>query len=80
MWLCRAIVINNSKYNAMKNNIHHEFAYQSRELGYTREQVGKITVTDFNTYVAVARNIAQDAVRKLSVGKIKGKTVKVRTL
>jgi ATP-independent RNA helicase DbpA len=50
------------------------------EAGYTREQVGKITVTDFSTYVAVARNIADEAVRKLSVGKVKGKTVKVRAL
>jgi ATP-independent RNA helicase DbpA len=50
------------------------------ELGYTREQVGKITVTDQSTYVAVARNIAVDAVRKLSAGKVKGKTVKVRAL
>jgi ATP-independent RNA helicase DbpA len=50
------------------------------EAGYTREQVGKITVTDFSTYVAVARNIAVDAVRKLSAGKVKGKTVKVRAL
>ncbi len=50
------------------------------EAGYTREQVGKITVTDFSTYVAVARNIAAEAVRKLSAGKVKGKTVKVRAL
>ncbi|MDD5385383.1 MAG: ATP-dependent RNA helicase DbpA [Gallionella sp.] len=50
------------------------------EAGYTREQVGKITVTDQSTYVAVARNIANDAVRKLSAGKVKGKTVKVRAL
>jgi ATP-independent RNA helicase DbpA len=50
------------------------------ELGYTREQVGKITVTDQSTYIAVARNIAHDAVRKLSAGKVKGKTVKVRAL
>ncbi|MDZ4200929.1 MAG: ATP-dependent RNA helicase DbpA [Gallionella sp.] len=50
------------------------------EAGYTREQVGKITVTDFSTYVAVARNIADEAVRKLSAGKVKGKTVKVRAL
>jgi len=28
------------------------------EAGFTREQVGKITVTDQSTYVAVARNIA----------------------
>ncbi|HEY0664487.1 MAG TPA: ATP-dependent RNA helicase DbpA [Gallionella sp.] len=50
------------------------------EAGYTREQVGKITVTDFTTYVAVARDIAQDAVRRLSAGRIKGRTVKVRAL
>lgn len=50
------------------------------EAGYTREQVGKITVTDQSTYVALVRDIAHDAVRKLSVGKIKGKAVKVRAL
>ena len=50
------------------------------EAGFTREQVGKITVTDQSTYVAVARNIASLAVRKLSTGKVKGKTVKVRVL
>ncbi len=50
------------------------------EAGFTREQVGKITVTDQSTYVAVARNIARDAVRKLSAGKVKGKMVKVRAL
>jgi ATP-independent RNA helicase DbpA len=50
------------------------------EAGFTREQVGKITVTDQTTYVAVARAIARDAVRKLAAGKVKGKTVKVRAL
>jgi len=50
------------------------------EAGYTREQVGKISVTDFSTYVAVARNIGHEAVRKLTAGKVKGKTVKVRAL
>ncbi len=50
------------------------------EAGFTREQVGKITVTDMSTYVAVVRNIAREAVRKLSAGKVKGKTVKVRAL
>jgi ATP-dependent RNA helicase DbpA len=50
------------------------------EAGFTREQVGKITVTDQSTYVAVARKIAREAVRKLSAGKVKGKTVKVRAL
>jgi ATP-independent RNA helicase DbpA len=50
------------------------------EAGLTREQVGKITVNDQSTYVAIARNIAREAVRKLSAGKVKGKTVKVRVL
>jgi ATP-independent RNA helicase DbpA len=50
------------------------------EAGYTREQVGKITVTDQTTYVAVARDIAREAVRKLAAGKLKGKSVKARLL
>jgi ATP-independent RNA helicase DbpA len=50
------------------------------EAGFSREQVGKITVTDQTTYVAVARNIYREVVRKLSAGKVKGKTVKVRAL
>jgi ATP-independent RNA helicase DbpA len=50
------------------------------EAGCTREQVGKITVTDQSTYVAVLRDIAQEVARKLTAGKMKGKPVKVRTL
>ena len=50
------------------------------EAGFTREQVGKITVTDQNTYVAVVRDIARDAVRRLAAGKLKGRPVKVRAL
>jgi len=50
------------------------------EAGLTREQVGKITITDQTTYVAVARDVARETVRKLSAGKVKGKTVKVRIL
>ncbi len=50
------------------------------ERQFTREEVGKITVTDQSTYVAVARGVAREAVRKLSAGKVKGKTVKVRAL
>lgn len=50
------------------------------EAGFKKEQVGKITVTDQATYVAVAREIYKEAVRKLGAGKIKGKTVNVRAL
>jgi ATP-independent RNA helicase DbpA len=50
------------------------------EAGFSAAQVGKITVGEFNTYVAVARQIAQEAQRRLAAGRIKGKTVKVRIL
>ena len=47
---------------------------------YTREQIGKIQVTEFCTFVAVAREIANAACEKLNIGKIKGKSVKVRVM
>ncbi len=50
------------------------------DAGYTREQVGKISVNDFSTYVAVDRSIAKEAARRLSEGRIKGKSVNVRML
>ncbi len=50
------------------------------DAGFTREQIGKINVTEFSTYVAVDRSIAREAVRKLNDGKVKGKSVKVRAL
>ena len=50
------------------------------EAGFTKEQIGKINVTDTSTYVAVARGIAKEALRKLSAGTIKGKKVKVHLL
>lgn len=52
----------------------------SGEAGLSREQVGKITVTDQNTYAAVAREVAHDSARRLTAGKLKGRTVKVRIL
>jgi ATP-independent RNA helicase DbpA len=48
--------------------------------GFTREQIGKITVTDMSTYVAVERGIAHEAQRRLAAGKLKGKTIKVRVM
>jgi len=50
------------------------------DLGYAREQIGKIDVNEFSTYVAVDRGIAHDAARRLNDGRIKGKSVKVRLL
>jgi len=50
------------------------------EAGFTSAQIGKITVTESTTYVAVERGIAHEAQRRLAAGKLKGKNVKVRIL
>ncbi len=50
------------------------------ECGLTREQVGKINVNEFSTYVAVLADLAQSVTVQLGKGKIKGKSVKVRLL
>jgi ATP-independent RNA helicase DbpA len=47
---------------------------------YTRDQIGKIQVTEFCTFVAVDRQIASAACAKLNAGRIKGKSVKVRMM
>jgi ATP-dependent RNA helicase DbpA len=50
------------------------------DLGYSREQVGKINVTEFCTFVALSREIADEAITKLHSATIKGRSVKVRRL
>jgi ATP-dependent RNA helicase DbpA len=50
------------------------------EAGFTGAQIGKISVNEFSTYVAVERQIARAALQRLSAGKVKGKKVKVRLL
>jgi ATP-independent RNA helicase DbpA len=50
------------------------------DAGYSREQIGKINVTEFTTFVAVQRDIALAAMQKLNAGKVKGRSVKVRLL
>jgi len=50
------------------------------DLGYTREQVGKIDINEFATYVAVERSVAHEAAARLGNGRIKGRTVKARLL
>jgi ATP-independent RNA helicase DbpA len=49
----------------------------TKDAGFAKEQIGKISVTEFSTYVAVERKIAREALRKLNEGTIKGKRVKV---
>ncbi|GAB3766423.1 ATP-dependent RNA helicase DbpA [Ramlibacter monticola] len=50
------------------------------DLGYTREQVGRIDINEFATYVAVERGIARDVAARLNEGRIKGRSVKARLL
>jgi ATP-independent RNA helicase DbpA len=50
------------------------------DAGFDSAQIGKINVTDFSTYVAVERGIAREAVRRLNLGKLKGKKVKARLM
>ncbi|MBP6647446.1 MAG: DbpA RNA binding domain-containing protein, partial [Burkholderiaceae bacterium] len=50
------------------------------DAGFAKEQIGKINVNDFSTYVAVDRTIAHEAMRKLNLGKVKGKSVRVRVV
>ena len=50
------------------------------EAGFTGSQIGKIVVNEFSTYVAVDRQIGDQAVARLSAGKVKGKKIKVRLL
>ncbi|RKP55843.1 ATP-dependent RNA helicase DbpA [Pararobbsia silviterrae] len=50
------------------------------EAGIEGAKIGKINVTDMATYIAVERDIAREAVDRLSAGKVKGKRVKVRLL
>jgi ATP-dependent RNA helicase DbpA len=52
----------------------------TKDMGFAGAQIGKINVNDFSTYVAVAREVADDALRRLNAGKVKGKSVKVRRL
>jgi ATP-independent RNA helicase DbpA len=52
----------------------------TKDLGFAAAQVGKISVNEFSTYVAVERGIAAQVLRRLSGGKIKGRSVKVRLL
>jgi ATP-dependent RNA helicase DbpA len=52
----------------------------TKDMGFAGAQIGKISVNEFSTYVAVERGIANAVLKKLSAGKVKGKTVKARLL
>ena len=52
----------------------------TKDIGLEGTLIGKINVNEFSTYVAVARNVADKALRGLNTCKVKGKSVKARRL
>ena len=52
----------------------------TKDMGFAGDQIGKISINEFSTYVAVDRQVAQQVLRKLSAGRVKGKSVRVRLL
>jgi ATP-independent RNA helicase DbpA len=52
----------------------------TKDLGFAAALIGRITVNDYSTYVAVDRAIAPQVLARLSAGKVKGRGVKLRRL
>ena len=52
----------------------------TKDLGYAATQIGKISINEFSTYVAVRSEIAPEVLRRLSTARIKGRSVKLRLL
>jgi len=48
------------------------------EHGIAGNQVGKINIFDNQAYVAVSRDVAKIALKKLTDGKLKGRSFRVR--
>ena len=48
--------------------------------GVEGNDVGKIQIFDLQAYVAVKRSVVKQALKKISEGKLKGRTFKVRQL
>ncbi len=52
----------------------------TKEIGLEGSAIGKIDINDFSTYVAVRADVADQALRGLNAGKVKGRSVKARRL
>jgi ATP-independent RNA helicase DbpA len=50
------------------------------DAGIAGQDVGKIDITDFHAYVAIRREVANAAHKRLQAGKIKGRSFKIRRL
>ena len=52
----------------------------TKDMGFAGAQIGKISINEWSTYIAVERAIAPEVLRRLNSGKVKGRSVKVRML
>ncbi len=52
----------------------------TKDMGFAGAQIGRIDINEFATYVAVERDIAAQVLKRLSSGKVKGRSVKARML
>ena len=52
----------------------------TKEIGLEGNAIGKIDINDFSTYVAVRADVAEQALKGLNAGKVKGRSVKARRL
>jgi ATP-independent RNA helicase DbpA len=52
----------------------------TKDMGFAGTQIGKISINEWSTYIAVERGIAPEVLRRLNAGKVKGRSVKVRML
>ena len=52
----------------------------TKDLGFAAADIGKINVNDFSTYLAVRSAIADQVMKRLSAGKVKGRSIKLRIL
>ncbi|MBN9288697.1 MAG: ATP-dependent RNA helicase DbpA [Gammaproteobacteria bacterium 39-13] len=76
--LMRTLCINGGKKNKMRPT--DILGALTGEGGLTANQVGKIDIFDFHSYVAINHIVSSQALHKLQQGKIKGRTFKVRYL
>ena len=52
----------------------------TKDAGLPGDQIGKINVNEFSTYVAVSQALADKALQALNSRPVKGKRVKARAL
>ena len=52
----------------------------TKDMGFAGAQIGKISINEWSTYIAVERAIAPEVLRRLNAGKVKGRSVKVRMI